>query len=343
MGDEAVLDRDDLVALGPAQPGHDRRPRPGAAWCGSPTARASGPAVTTGSSMRPRRRRASATRSTLARTWALGSRVWRSQPPQPSATCGQRGLTRSGEAHSRRRTTPRRAPLRWTSSTSTCSPGRAPATSTTRPSGWRARASPPATRRSATRATVSPRPRSGRRSRGPVAGGWSASDGGRSVTSPTVGGYRPNALSLVREGSHVADRAPLRRDRPLRAPRRLRPPRRCRHRPREGRRRPHPVGRHGRQLRAEPHLRRRRHRRHPTARRGPVRGPPDGDRAHLDPRDHGRGGLSAPDRPRRGLPAPAPHARPHPRARRRRRGGPQPRHAGRGGRPTCSTWSRWCW
>ena len=59
-------------------------------------------------------------------------------------------------------------------------------------------------------------------------GAWSASDGGRSVTSATVGGYRPNALSLVREGSHVADRAPLRRDRPLRAPRRLRPPRRRR-------------------------------------------------------------------------------------------------------------------
>ena len=59
-------------------------------------------------------------------------------------------------------------------------------------------------------------------------------------------------------------------------PGRLRPPRRGGRGAREGRRRPHPVGRHGRPVRAEPDVRARRHRRRPLVGRHPVRGPPDG-------------------------------------------------------------------
>ena len=97
-------------------------------------------------------------------------------------------------------------------------------------------------------------------------------------------------------------------------------------RARGGRRRPHPVGRDGRALRAQPHLRARRDRRVPRPRRRVL------FEAHLmveDPDDlRGtlrRGRLRAAHRPRRGLPPPAPHARPRPRARRPRRRWPSTR------------------
>ena len=111
---------------------------------------------------------------------------------------------------------------------------------------------------------------------------------------------------------------------------------------REGRRRPHPVGRDGRPVRPQPDVRARRHRRQPRPRRRPVRGPPDGADARRAGAALRRGRLPAPDRPRRGLHPPAPHAR---RDRRARRHAPASRSTRRRRptpSPTCSTSSTSC-
>ena len=192
-----------------------------------PHGESDGPAPTTGSSMRPRRRSASVTRSTLARTCALGSRVCEVAAAAPVGdvrAAGPRpGRARpTGDAAPRPGAHPCGAAARPRPARPAGRP--APAPPDRRDGGPGRRRRPRGGRRRG------PRPPPSRRSDAALAGGahggWSASDGGRSVTSPTVGGYRPDALSLVREGSHAADRAPHRRDRPLRPARRLRPPRR---------------------------------------------------------------------------------------------------------------------
>ena len=149
---------DDLVALGPPQAGPtvgDRQPQRGA----EP----------------PRRQRRTRTQVGLGDVSEAAERVGDQIDLGPHLGAGLQGLeitapTAVGDMgapgpdavgrrpQTVRRTEPRSAPLRWRISTSTCSPGRAPATSTTRPSGCRARASPPATRRSATTVASSAAP-----------------------------------------------------------------------------------------------------------------------------------------------------------------------------------------
>ncbi len=166
---------------------------------------------------------------------------------------------------------------------------------------------------------------------------------------------RRQVSSAVRDrrphrGPHARpDRPPIRRDRPLGAPRRLRPPGRGVHRAREGRCRPDPVGRHGRHVRPQPHLRRRRDRGDPTARRrSPTRptswctSPPGSSTpmvdagcrlliVHAEACVHLHRTLGAHQRPRRGRRR-RPQPR-HPRRSRGRRARPRRDGAGHDGQP----------
>ena len=187
---------------------------------------------------------------------------------------------RSSDGSSTSSTTARaKSFFRSTMSTRTRSPGRPPATKVTRPSSLRARPSPPATTVATTNSTGSTVPP---REDGPM-GDLPGSDRPIEIAPSVL------PADFSRLGEEVAALE-------------------------SGGRRPDPVGRDGRPVRAEPHLRPRRHRRLPAPRVDAVRGPPHGARARRAGVPLRRGRLRAAHRARRGVPAPAPHARPHPRA-----------------------------
>ncbi|CAA9277742.1 MAG: Ribulose-phosphate 3-epimerase, partial [uncultured Acidimicrobiales bacterium] len=104
-------------------------------------------------------------------------------------------------------------------------------------------------------------------------------------------------------------------------------------RPGGGGRRQDPVGRHGRCVRAQPHLRPRRHQGVPPARHRAVRGPPDGGQPRPDDAPVPRRRLRAAHRPRRNHAPPAQDALHHPRGRWQVGCGPQPPHLARRGPP----------
>ena len=133
-----------------------------------------------------------------------------------------------------------------------------------------------------------------------------------------IGAARCAWKSPIRKASH--DRAHPSRSpsahRPLGAARRFRAPRRRDPRAVRRRRRPDPVGRDGRGVRPEPHLRPGRDRGGPGAQPGRLRGPSDGGGARRAATPVRRGRLRADHRPRRGVhPSPS-HARPDPGSRR---------------------------
>ena len=258
--------------------------------------------------------------ATRASRWPSIVRCCHPQPPHPARRDGHGGTTRCGEASRTSSAWPRaQSFFSVVSSTVTVSPGSAPRTNTMRPPSSRAIASPPAANRS----------------------GRSVSDGHRGEATAGTVDTDGRARSFARSRTRSARTADP--DRPVGAARRLRPPRRRGDGARQGGRRPHPVGRDGRPVRAQPHVRARRHPLGPLVDRPAVRGPPDGVHARADGRALHRGRVPAPDRPRRGLHPPAPRARPDRRARRGGRRRPQPGDPGRAPSPTSSTSSSWCW
>ena len=341
---------------GGSRPGR-RPPRP-ARWCGSP--RRQRPARPSPAGRRSRRAGAGASTTTAAFSagCAAGTACCRSQPPQPWATSGQGGSMRSGEAtHDLDQLGPGHPLARSVIRARTARPGSAPRTNTTRPSPARASASPPATSRVGPSSTTASRRRCRHRRR-TAARSWPFGGVGGRHRAPSVGGYRRLAPrptgSIAPEDHHAHLRPPEPVDPPRPRPRPSRSPRRCCpvdfaqlrrgvRRAGEGRRRPDPVRRHGRPLRAQPHLRSRRHRLAAPACHGALRGPPHGRGARPAGPPLRRGRLRAAHRPCRGLPPPAPRARRHRRAGRHRGASPSTRPRPPPTWPTSSTWSTWCW
>src|SRR5436190_6426642 len=101
------------------------------------------------------RRRASTTMAAFSWCCACTATCCHWQPPQPAATNGHGGSTRSGDATSMSTARARRKSLRSAvTAARTRSPGMAPSTKTTRPSGPRPMASPPAATAVASSSTV---------------------------------------------------------------------------------------------------------------------------------------------------------------------------------------------
>src|SRR5579875_1120179 len=152
----------------------------------------------------------------------------------------------------------------------------------------------------------------------PPAGG---TDARRSDEPRGPGARRARGRHRAGPGRAGRDRAP---HRALGARGGLLPPGRGMPRPGGGRRRPDPVGCHGRHIRAEPDDGPGRGRLGAPAGLAGVRGPPDGRRPGPAPAALGGGGLPAHHRPRGGLRPPAPHPGGDPRPGRPARGRRQP-------------------